>query len=399
MTSYKNSDPTPPIMAGSPVPPEWRVPRALWDAPPWNRWSFQHVRQLLPTVPVRAGAPSPLVANLQDINDLGFQALGGPTTIATMLDHTYTDGFIVLVDGKIITEQYFNGMRPETLHLAQSVSKSVVATVAGILIGRGLLNPALPITDVLPELAQTGWNGATLQHVLDMTSGTVFDEGYTSPDSDIAKTDVAAGWRPRPDDAADWPDCVWDQILGLKARDVDHGTRFQYRSIETDVLAHAMERATGQKLADLVSTELWQKIGAEHDACFTVDSAGYALADGGFNASLRDFARFAQVLLEGGRGIVPAEWITDIRRGPHGLFNDEGRTILPNGAYRNQFWIEDETRETFMCLGVFGQLIYVAPEYDMVAVKLSTWPDFVDADFKIDTLRGLHAIATALGKG
>ena len=83
-------------------------------------------------------------------------------------------------------------------------------------------------------------------------------------------------------------------------------TAFDYRSIETDVLAFIMERATGKRLAELVSEELWQKIGAEESACFTVDSAGYALADGGFNATLRDYARFGLMILENGGGIVPA---------------------------------------------------------------------------------------------
>ena len=71
--------------------------------------------------------------------------------------------------------------------------------------------------------------------------------------------------------------------------------------------------------------------------------------------------------------------ITDIRRGDHGLWSEERRKLLPNGCYRNQFWIEDET-ESFMCLGVFGQLIYIAPAYNMVVVKLSTWPYFLDDD-------------------
>jgi len=144
---------------------------------------------------------------------------------------------------------------------------------------------------------------------------------------------------------------------------------------------------------------LWQKLGAEEDACFTVDRAGYALADGGFNATLRDFARFGQLHLQGGardgKQIIPKAWIKDIRSGGHGLFNDTGREFLPNGRYRNQFWVEDASQETVMCIGVFGQLIYIAPQDKMVVVKLSTWPDFVDLTHKRNTLRAIHAIARA----
>ena len=405
MTSYKNSEPKPPIMQGTPVPPEWRITHQNWDSPPWNRWSFQNVRQILPTAPVHAArnAPAELESDPKELADVTFTAWdGSDMSVEKMLDETYTDGFVVVVDGKIVVERYFNAMTPQTLHLAQSVSKSVVSTVAGILIGRGLMDPTKPISDYLPELKNTGWNGALLQHVLDMTSGVKFGEQYTAPDSDIAKTDIAAGWKPMRADTADWPTCIWDQITGLKETDAAHGARFEYRSIETDVLAHALERVTGTRLAELVSRELWSKIGAEEDACFTVDSAGYALADGGFNATLRDFARFGLMHLNNGKvgdeQIVPADWIADIRRGPHGLFNDTSRELLPNGQYRNQFWVEDASRQTVMCVGVFGQLIYIAPEYNMVAVKLSTWPDFLSNEFKSNTLRGLHGIAAGLGK-
>ena len=257
----------------------------------------------------------------------------------------------------------------------------------------------------LPELKQTGWNGATLQHVLDMTTGVQYNEDYTEPGSDMAKTDVACGWKLAPQDGDPsiiWPGSIWEQILTLGSKEVEHGSRFQYRSIETDVLAHVMQRVTGRSLAQLISEELWSKIGAENDGFFTVDSAGYALADGGFNASLRDFARFGLLHLNGGRAggeqVIPEAWIDDIRSGPHGMFNDDGREILPDGRYRNQFWIEDAGRKTVLALGVFGQMIYISPEYNLVAVKLSTWPDFLDTRHEVNTVRAIRAIAKAMGK-
>ena len=406
MTSYKNSELRPPIMAGSPVPPQWRVPRATWDAPPWNRWSFQHMREILPSVEVsRGNGPiAPLTTELQDIGAIEFESVNaGTITVDTMLDETYTDGFIVIKGGKVVHESYFNDMSAQTLHLAQSVSKSITSTVTGILIGQGLLDPRELITAYLPELEQTAWKGATLQQVLDMTSGVRYGEEYTNINSDIGKTDVAAGWRPLPENAdlqEYWPACLWDQILSLKEQEAPHGSRFEYRSIETDVLAHAMERVSGRRLAQLISDELWTKIGAEENASFTLDSSGYALADGGFSATLRDFARVGMLHLNGGKWngeqIVPASWIEDIRRGDHGMFNDASRVILPNGCYRNQFWVEDAAKDTVMALGVFGQWIYISPEYDLVAVKLSSWPDFLDATHKSNTLRAIHAIAGAL---
>lgn len=402
MNSYRNSDPHPPIMQGSPPPQRWLVPRADWDRPPWNRWSFQHVREILPTVTVSRGAGPvfDIPAGLQEVGSIAFDAQDGTRkTVATMLDETYTDGFIVVAGGRIVHESYFNGMTPDTIHLAQSVSKSITSTVAGILIGKGLMDPQAPVTRYLPELAATAWNGATLQHVLDMTTGVRYSEAYTDPLSDMGRTDIACGWKPVP--AGLDPDLfartIFDQVLSLKEKDAAHGERFLYRSIETDVLAFAMERASGKRLGPLVSDELWSRIGAQTDACFTVDPAGYALADGGFNATLRDFARFGLLHLGNGRNhlgeqVVPAEWVADIRSGPHGLFDDDHRDRFPDGRYRNMFWIEDAGRETVMCLGVFGQMIYISPELDLVAVKLSTWPDFLNEEFSADTMQAIRAI-------
>ncbi len=280
-------------------------PKLDWDRPPWNRWAFQHIREILPTVEVWRGAGhrSKLPEAATRIDDLAYEYEGRETTLSAHLDETYTDGFLILKHGAIVHESYFNGMTPRSLHLSQSMAKSVTATVCGILVGRGLIDVAAPVTRYLPELEATGWRGATVQHVLDMTTGVRFSEEYTDPMSDIGQVDVASGWKPPPPQApADfpWPAHMWELILGLKEEARPHGERFEYRSIETDVLAFLMERVTGRRLAQLVSEELWQKIGADESACFTVDPAGYALADGGFNATLRDYARFGQLILEVG---------------------------------------------------------------------------------------------------
>jgi CubicO group peptidase (beta-lactamase class C family) len=123
-------------------------------------------------------------------------------------------------------------------------------------------------------------------------------------------------------------------------------------------------------------------MGAEEDAYFTVDSAGYALANGGFNATLRDYGRFALLHLRqgelNGRRIVPSAWLEDIRfGGDQALFGDIYRSVLPGGAYRNQFWIEDTERRTYLARGVFGQMIYIDPLADFAAVLLSSWPEFI----------------------
>ena len=402
-TSFRNSDALLPIMQGAPPPVEWRVPPDAWDQPPWNRWAFQNIRRILPTAEIRRGPDvTPWPHALQDLSSIGFTGFENrPMTVADMLDD-FTDGFLVVKDGAIIFEVYLNGMTRQSVHLAQSVSKSVVATTGGVLIDQGVMDPAAPITTYLPELAATAWKGATLQHVLDMTSGVKFSEEYTDPLSDMGMLDVSCGWKPRPEgcDPAKWPATLWDHILSLTERDAEHGSRFEYRSIETDVLGLAIERASGMNLNQAVSHLIWAPMGAEQDASFTVDPANTCLADGGMSASLRDFARFGQTMLDEGRvgerQVIPKSWIADVRAGSHGLFNEDLRAFLPNGCYRNKFWIRDQSQHTHMSLGVFGQFIYVSPEQGLVVAKLSSWPDFLSDEHHHNTMSAIDAIAAEL---
>ena len=131
----------------------------------------------------------------------------------------------------------------------------------------------------------------------------------------------------------------------------------------------------------------------------TVDRAGYGLASGGISASLRDMARFGLMLLNGGRigatQVVPADWCQDIRHGAHGLYDEETAKSWPNGAYRNQFWVEDSTLGRHYCYGVFGQMVMVCPDTGFMAVKLSTWPDFVDDDLSHQAHVALEAVERA----
>ena len=406
MRSYKNSDAVLPIMSGSPPPPQMRVPMMDWDRGPWNRWAFQHVREMVPTAPIRrAAVPSPWPEAVGSLDDFGYVGPDGTSTsFARMLDDTYTDAVLVWADGKVQHESYHNGMDATRLHLLQSVSKSLTSAAAGSLVAEGLLRPDGLVTDYLPELEATGWRGATLQHVLDMTSGTRFSEAYTQADSDVGKMDTAAGWKPAPQgvDATGWPTCIWEQITRLTVAEAEHGTRFAYRSIETDVLAHAMERVTGQRLPLILSERLWQPLGCAEDASITVDRSGYGLACGGISASLRDMARFGLALLNkgkvAGRQAIPEAWCQDIRHGQHGLFNADNDRNWPEGRYRNQFWIEDSELGRHYCFGVFGQMVMVAPDTGTMVVKLSSWPDFLDRDLSRITMAGLRAVELAFAR-
>ncbi|MBW3098583.1 beta-lactamase family protein [Pseudohoeflea sp. DP4N28-3] len=387
-------------MQGFPPPPEKRPTLENWDLPPFNRWSFQNVRSLIPTVDVFRGygAPSPMPEAPRDLSEVTFtREDGSSVSLARFLDDSYCDAFLVMHRGAIVYETYLNGMQRETLHLSQSVAKSVVGLLAGILAENGTLDLHVPLVEMVPELGRCGYADATLDQVLDMRSGVRFSEDYNLPGSDMTRIDVASGWRPAA--AHEVRPTIREVILSLpKVR--PHGEAFEYRSIETDVAAWVLERTAGKSLASLVSRHLWQAIGAERDAYFTVDEAGTALADGGFNATLRDYARLGRLLLDGGcadgRQVVPAAWIEGMRQGDHSVFAHPYTAVLPQGAYRRFWWIRDTARGDICARGVFGQLIYADPRSDFLAVKLSTWPDYVIPSLTRDTFRALDTIRDAL---
>lgn len=371
-----------------------------WDRAPFNRWAFRHVREFLPVAVIARGdAVRELPRKERQLDGLAVRSVTGkPSTLARFLEETFTDGFLVLKHGAIVCEQYFNGMDGRSLHLSQSVAKSFCGALAGTLAARGVLDIAAPVTQYVPELQATAYAGATIAQLLDMTSGVRFTEDYDDPFSDMGRADVASGWKrvPPGSDPAQWPGTMLELMLSLRTAERAHGAAFSYRSIETDVLALAMERASGKALAQLMSQELWQKAGMEQDGCFTVDASGFALADGGLNACLRDYGRFGQLMLEKGAGVVPAGWVEATRRGDHALFGEPYTAVLPQGAYSRQFWVEDRQGRAIMARGVFGQLVYISYEHDLVAVKLSSWPHFVNPDWTRATLAAVHAIAAEL---
>lgn len=392
------------LMEGTPPPPERLVTLANWQDPPFNRWGFQHVRDLIPTARIAHGDGPvwKLPRAERDLDNLTFISGRKSMTVGRMLAQTATDGFMVLHRGKVVSEQYFNGMTPDTTHLLMSVSKSITSTIAGILIDRGKLSAESFITDVLPELRGTSFEGATVQHLLDMRTGTRFSEDYVDLTAEVRVYEEIYLWRPPskrrlPADATAY-------FATLK-NDGEHGGPFRYRSVLTDVLAWVIERAGGARLAPLIARELWQPMGAEFDADVTVDGHGNAMADGGVCTTLRDLARFGLLFANGGmRGkqrIVPAAWIADTVAGaPDGveafaLGADPGDR-RPGAHYRNKWWVVAPQVPAYAGLGINGQMVFVHMPTKTVVAKFSTWKTASDPLADRWTIDASMAIASAL---
>jgi CubicO group peptidase (beta-lactamase class C family) len=398
----------PALMTGAPpFPPAGRVTLANWQEPPFNRWAFQHVRELVPTARIArapAGQAWPLPRAERDVLGFRFRAQDRELTVAELLAETYTDGFLVLHQGEILAEHYFNDMAPDVPHLLMSVSKSVTSAVAGILAGRGELDVAARVEEIVPDLGGTSFEGAAVQDLLDMRAGTRFDESYDNPEADVRTYERVYLWRPdngrpRPEDALGY--------FATLPNDGPHGGPFRYRSILTDVLAWVIERAAGARLHQLIARELWQPMGAEFDAEVTVDARGNPMADGGICATLRDAARFGQLFLQRGRvadrAIVPAAWVDDTISGaPDGAaaFGGADRPpgYPPGAHYRNCWWVRDPGVPFFHASGINGQNVFVHVPSQTVVAKLSTWPTALSPALDL-TVAGVLAMSSALQAG
>lgn len=374
--------------AGAPmsgVPPfgsDRLVTLAHWQDPPGNRWAFQHVRELIPSAVIRRGTGPvwELPRAEADVLDLPVRSGDRTCTVGDHLDETQTDGFLVVHRRQIVAEHYFNAMGPETRHLLMSVSKSIAGALAGRLAARGRLDVEALVTSVVPELTGTSFEGARVQHLLDMRTGTRFDENYDDPDADVRVYEQVYLWRPRVD--AGLPSDALGYFATLQ-NDGVHGGPFRYRSILFDVLAWVLERAGGARFHELVSSEIWGPMGAEHDAEVTLDGHGNAMADGGISATLRDVGRFGLLYLAGdvpGRPeVVPPSWVADTVRGapdgPQAFVAGDATPGFPPGAhYRNGWWVPDPAAPFLYGSGIYGQNVFVHGPTETVVVKLSTWP-------------------------
>jgi CubicO group peptidase (beta-lactamase class C family) len=392
-------------MQGFPPAEGDRVTLANWQDPPYNRWAFSHMRELVPTQRISPGTGpvSPLAADPQPLGDVALhRADGSESVVDAVLSETFTDAVVIVHGGRVVFERYAGETRPDTPHLLMSVSKSVVSCVAGNLVGRGLLSPSQLVTDHVPELEHSGYQSARVRDVLDMRSGVRFSEDYLDLNAEVRVMEEAMGWRPA--SHLDVPQSTYSYLMAL-GREREHGGVFDYRSCDTDVLGWVCERASKTRMADLVSDLVWAPIGAERDAEITCDGLGTAIHDGGMCATARDLARFGMMLLAdgetAGRRVVPADWLhtswavdQDIR---DAFARSASGPYLPGGWYRNKFWFLPRGHgDVLLCLGIHGQMVYVSPGTGTVAVKLSSWPQPQAPVMLHDTLLAFDAVGATL---
>ena len=383
------------------LPNDQRVTAENWRTPPFNRYALQRIQQFTRTARVpRPEHTYDLPDAHQDITGVTYQAPDGvQRTFDDMVNRTWTDGVLVLHKGKVIHEQYLNGMRSDTVHLMFSCSKSMTSTLAGVLGHRGELDVEQSIESLLPEFAETALAGARVQDLLDMRVSVNITDQYTDLDDQAIRAAVAGGWR-MPHLGYDGPEDIVAFIRTLTEPDGDHADVFHYRSILTATLGLCIERATGEPLFETFGRLIWQPMGAEHDFVTIVDTSGHAAAGGGFNCCLRDFGRFAWMIASGGNDIVPKGWIEACASPSQELYaafeKSEYAEVFPGFAYFNKWWVRPGGR-VFMALGIHGQTMYIDPDNEFVAAKFSSQPEPVNEEAFWEQILAFEAVAAKLG--
>lgn len=363
-------------MQGFPPPAELQV---RFDDPnaaqfPRLRWAMNHYRELAPTKAVRR-APSPVPlpqGRAAALDKLPFIALTGEkTTWAEAFASIHTDGLCVLHKGQVVYERYWGATEPHQPHLVMSVTKSFVGLLAQILVHEGKLDETMRVPHYIPEMAGTAYDTATVRDVMDMRIGVKYSENYADPKAEVWDYGRAGGMMARGKDYAG-PDTLYDFLKNLE-QEGPHGAAFAYKTVSTEVLAWIIKRVEGRNLATILSDRIWSRIGTEEDAYFNIDVVGTEVGGGGLNATLRDLARFGEMMRNDGGGVVPKAVVDDIRfNGSAEAFKPAGYVTLPGWAYRNMWWVSNNAHGAYMARGIYGQNVFIDPKAEMVISRVGS---------------------------
>ena len=295
----------------------------------------------------------------------------------------FNDGLLVMHKGAIIHESYRNGLTADDRHVLHSCTKSLCAMLVAMAIEDGLLVPSEQISHYIPEFRkQTAWQDVTLQHVLDMQAGLTYSEDYTDPDADYWSYARAAGY---------YPPRAQETAIGVKAWIFAHlnkrsdapGEAFSYNSCLANILGMALEQAYHKPLAELFEQQLYAHTGATEDGYFNTDPQGFPIVEGQLSLRLRDFARCAYPIINGGKSLsghslISPKFIEQIStpdpRAQSVYHARDKDNVFPDGQYRNQFWGVNPGQKQFAMLGIHGQFAWFDLNKDLMIVGFGSYP-------------------------
>lgn len=356
--------------AKSEVPVATQVMRWRINDADVNSFAFRNMDQLFTTRTVaHAGTPWTF-AKVERPMDFTY-AFGGKTFTADQaLERTYTNALLIMKDGRIVTEIYRNGSNERTRFMGWSMTKSITATLVGAALADGLISSVNdPITRYLPELKGSGYDGVTILQILQMRSGVDYEERYDFDNPGIAASNHI--------DALVKNVARFADVARTIKRKAKPGDVFAYKTIDTAVLGWLIERVSGGSVAAYTTRKLWEPLGTEADGFYIMDGqpgTGREFSGAGFNATLRDWARFGQMMLDdglaNGKRVVSAEWVKTAQA-------SAGAEDNMMGGYGYQWWTMPNS-PAYSAIGLQGQYVFIDPATRTVVVKLSYFPPLKD---------------------
>ncbi len=293
-------------------------------------------------------------------------------------------GLLILQDGKIRLERYALGYSESGRWTSMSVAKSVTSTLVGAAIKDGYIKSVDDyVTAYLPDLKGSAYDSVTIHHLLTMTTGVRWNENYTDPNADISRFFT--------DSVEPGMNATVSYMRRLIAEGKP-GKKWVYKTGETHLIGVLVSAATGKTLSDYLSEKIWIPYGMEEKATWILGRTDEELAGCCLQAKLRDFGRFGQFVLEGGR--INGESIV-----PDGWFQEATHTqipLWPHGGYGYQWWIFNDS--TFEALGIHGQVIHIDPARRLVVVINSAWPEAESDERHAATANFINTIAKELDK-
>lgn len=284
-----------------------------------------------------------------------------PLTLAEIAAQQRWAGVIILHRGQVRGEHYGLGFGREGRWTSFSVAKSFTSTLVGAAIRDGAIGSISdPVTRYIPALAGSGYDGVTVEQLLTMRSGVRWNEDYADPRSDVA---LFNNQQPEGD-----VDAVTAYMRRLPRAHAP-GTRWNYNTGETNLIGVLVERATGRRLSDYAREKIWGPAGMEADGAWLYNEGGREISGCCMSLRLRDYARFGQFVLDGGRDVVPDGWFA--RAGTR-----QAEIGRPGFGYGYQWWTVDDG--SFAAQGIFGQGIFIDPARQLVIASVGNWPSATD---------------------
>ena len=399
-SALMNSDSLQP-MKGAPPPIEARINSNNWFELPFLRWGMMNRSMLAPTTDVfRGNQPAFLRKSAQEISlDCKVIGINGkPVSFEERLKELQTDGLIIIHAGKVIFEHYFHGMASDTRHGIASISKSFLGALAGSLLAENLLDFRKPAYHYVPELRKAAIGEATLQQILDMQVGIV-RPSFTNKSGSLGSQDGGVyeilGLTPR---QVGSPENFYDFIL-QKPTSGHHGQKMYYDNGPPEALAWIIRRITGRTIAQLLSSIIFQPLNPERDAFYWVDRTGAEFTAGGLAMTLRDMARFGEMICcDGalnGNQILSNRFIDDLQSGGNQKFYAQSSfsNENPSGSYRNYFHIGNNRWDSINCHGRFGQRLFTSKKANLVIAQFSSIPGASPNPLELEISRLVLVIA------